>query len=304
MHKIFVVGLIFTMWFVLAGATYSQETHKKNVLTMGRFSDKAFKEQKQIMPIITYLASKLKDMGIEQGDVVLVRDNETVIEYLKEGKLDIVLETPFSAYQYKVKTNAIPILSVWRKGVGEYSSVIFVRKDSGIQQVEDLKGRVFAFEDPGSTSSYFLPKYTLKAKGLDLVGIDSSDSPVPEGKIGYVFAGSELNISNWVFFNKVDAGALSNSDWTDQKDNPEAYRKEFKIIYETLKVPRMLLVVREGINKKLLERIKEELLKMDKSKEGRDALKPFKVKKFTELSEGSLGHIENLLRKVSSEELY
>jgi phosphonate transport system substrate-binding protein len=303
MRNITVVSIIFYLGLILATTAYAQDITKKNVLTMGRFTDKVHKEQKQIEPIITLLASKLRDMGIERGEVVLLHDNETVIKNLKECKLDIVLETPFSAYLYKAKANATPILLASRKGVEEYNSYIFVRRDSGISRLEDLKGKIIAFEDPGSTSAYFLPMVSMELEDMDLVRIDSFDSPVPEDKIGYIFAGSELNISTWVYHNKVNAGALSSTDWPDQKDNPKAYRNEFEVIYETQKVPRLLVIVREGLDKKLVARIKEELLKMNKAEEGVNALKPFKINKFYEPPEGIEGifkSIEDLLIKAFS----
>jgi phosphonate transport system substrate-binding protein len=306
MRKIIVAGLILPLGFVLASA-HGQEVPKKSVLTMGRATDKVVKQGKRIEPIITYLASRLKDMGIERGEVVLAGDNkvETLIELLKEEKLDIVLETPFIVSTLKPKANLTLILLCWKGGVPEYNSFIFVRGDSGISRLEDLKGKIITFEDPGSTSAYFLPKFSMKAKGLDLVELPSFDSPIPKDKIGYLFAGSELNISSWVFYNKVAAGALSNLDWATSEENPEAYREEFEIIYETQKVPRMLVVVREALNEKLVARIKEELLKMDKSEEGREALKASKYSKFTELpggAEGILGPIEDLL-DASGEEI-
>ena len=294
MKKIIVAGLILTLSIVLTCITYGQEPSKKNVLTIGRFTDKAHKEQRQFEPIITFLASKLRDIGIERGEVVLLHDNETVIKNLKEGKLDIVLETPFSAYLYKAKANATPILLASRKGVEEYNSYIFVRRDSGISRLEDLKGKVIAFEDTGSTSAYFLPRFSMESEGMDLVRIDSFNSQVPLDKIGYVFAGSELNISTWVYHNKVNAGALSSTDWPDQRDNPKAYRNEFEVIYETKKVPRMLVMVREGLDEKLVVRIKEELLNIDKTEEGKNALKPFKINKFFEPP----GGIEGILKSI------
>ncbi len=188
--------------------------------------------------------------------------------------------------------------------VSEYNSFIFVRKDSGIRRLEDLKGKVIAFEDPGSTSAYFLPKYSIEEKGLDFLEIELSNFPVPEDKIGYVFAHQELNISSWVFFKKVDAGALSNLDWHNQEENPGAFRKEYKIIYETQKIPRMLVMAREGLDKIFVTRIKEELLNMDKSEEGREALKGgLKISKFVEIPEGLLESIENLFIEFMEEEV-
>ncbi len=301
MRKGIVVSyLIFFLCLVLGGTAYGGDAHKKSVLTIGRFSDKALKEQRQLGPIITYLASRLKDVGIEKGEVIYIRDNESVIKYLKDGSLDIVLETPFSAYLYKIEADATPILLVCRKGVAEYNSVIFVRKDSEISRLEDLKGKLIAFEDPGSTSAYFLPKVSMEAKSLDLVQVDHVVTAVPGDKVGYIFAGSELNISTWVFFGRVNAGALSNTEWLDQSDNPEAYRKHFKIIYETQKIPRMFVIIRKGLDKKLVGRVKEELLNMAGNEEGRKALKPFKLQEFLELPggvEAALKPIENLLAK-------
>ncbi len=304
MRKIIAVILIFTLEFVLINVTYGQKPPEKNTLTMGKATMKAQKGQEYIESIIKYLVSKIKDVGIDQGEVVLVRDNETVIGYLKEGKLDIVIETPFSAYIYMVGANATPILLAKREGVSEYNSFIFARKDSGIRRLEDLKGKVIAFEDPGSTSGYFLPKYSIEEEGLDCLEIESPNFSVPEDKIGYVFAGQELNISSWVFFKKVDAGTLSNLDWHNQEENPRAFKKEFKIIYETQKIPRMLVMAREGLDKILVTRIKEELLNMDKGEEGREALKGgLKISKFVEMPEGLLESVENLFIEFMEKEV-
>ncbi|MFH1783235.1 MAG: phosphate/phosphite/phosphonate ABC transporter substrate-binding protein [Candidatus Omnitrophota bacterium] len=288
MHRINLIGIVFCSLIMTGSLLLAEEAPKKTVLTMGRATDKVTKDHKKIEPIITYLASKLKDRGIEQGEVMLAGDNKnsTVIEYLKEGKLDLVLETLFSAILYEEEANALPILLIWREGISEYNTFIFVRKDSGIRGLEDLKGKIIAFEDPGSTSGYLLPKCTIKAKGFGMVKLDSFDSPVPEDKIGYVFSGSELNVSSWVFYKKVAAGALASPDWVTPDENPEAYRKEFNIIYETEKIPRMLVIVREGLDENLVARIKEELLNMDKTEEGREALKNYKINKFEDLPAG------------------
>lgn len=294
MNRAIVTGSILLLNFVFAGIAYNQESLQKNVITMGKVTQKVFKLQKDIEPIITYLASQLKDVGIERGEIVHVNDNKTMIRYLKEGKIDIVLETPFSAQMYRTEAKATPLLLVWRKEAVKYNSFIFVRKDSGINHLEDLKGRIIAFEDEGSTSAYFLPKFSMEAKGLNLAYVNYPNPSIPEGKAGYIFAGSELNISSWVFFQKVAAGAMSCSDWYDQEDNPRAYRKEFKIIYKTQKLPRMFVMVRTGLDERFVARVKEEILNMERSKVGKEALKEFDIKGFVELPKGVLRRIEHL----------
>ncbi len=304
MRKTVITGLILTLVFLRADITFGQGAAGKNVLTLGKATRKVSKQQKRMEPIIAYLASRLDDVGINRGELLLARDNEALIPYLQEGRVDVVLETPFSASLYEIKTKAVPILIARRQGVTEYKSVIFVRRDSGTRSLEDLKGRVIAFEDPGSTSAYLLPRLAIELEGFTLVEVRSPNSAVPEDKIGYVFAGEELNVSTWVFFGRVDAGALSSLDWDDQEDNPAPYRKEFEIIYETMSVPRMLVLVREGMDERLRDRITEELLNMDKDEEGREALKPYKISKFMELPEdmeNTFKPIEDFIIKTSAE---
>ncbi len=48
-----------------------------------------------------------------------------------------------------------------------YYSVAVTRADSGINSLDDAKGKSLAFADPNSTSGYLIPNATLKAEGKD-----------------------------------------------------------------------------------------------------------------------------------------
>jgi len=128
-------------------------------ITIGRATDHATRTQKQLQPLADYLAVRLDDVGIKHGNVLVSADNrmDTLIGYLWQGKIDLVITTPFPSAVYNMRAGMTPLVMAKRKGSFLYRSFIFVRRDSGIKSLGDLVGRVIAFEDPGSTSAYFLP---------------------------------------------------------------------------------------------------------------------------------------------------
>ncbi len=269
-----------------------QTTPEKTILTMGKATDDVIKAQKRLGPIVDYLASQLNDVGIREGELVLAGDNKvsTLIRYINEGQLDIAFDSVFPTLRIIDETNAIPILNVWRNGKETYRSLIIVKKNKGINQLEDLKGKLIAFEHPESTPSYFLPKFTLQTSGFDLVNLPAVTAPIDHDKIGYVFAKSEINMSAWVFYEKVDAAAFSSLDWNNPEDVPESYKKEFKILYQTQKVPTLVVMLNQNLDNKLKIRIKDELLKMHTTSEGKKALQnsKYKIARFTELTRDTL----------------
>jgi phosphonate transport system substrate-binding protein len=95
-------------------------------------------------------------------------DFNAVIEGLIGGNLDLAYLGP-SAYArvFLTNPNAVePILVRVNpdRSYGFYA-VAFSRIDSGINSIEDAKGRTLAFGDPNSTSGYLIPDFFLKKNG-------------------------------------------------------------------------------------------------------------------------------------------
>ena len=58
------------------------------------------------------------------------------------------------------------ILLTERNAVSRYNTLFFVRRDSPIQSLEDLRGRTLALQSTASTSAYMVPLTTLLAARL------------------------------------------------------------------------------------------------------------------------------------------
>ena len=259
----------------------------QKTITISKVTSHFRKQHQQLKPLIKYVAKQLKHMGIKKGKVLLARNNQELIKFVKEGKVDIVTETPFSSMLFIKKAGMKILLRSWKKGVSSYHSVIFVRKDSKIDSLEDLKGKVIAFEDPGSTTGYFLPKAETLKKGFPLVELNNYREKPPSDKIGYCFANGEVNTVHWVHQGVVAAGVLDNSEYQNPEKVPEKFMPDFKIIYATDEVPRALMLIRGNINPQLQREIKKILVNMKFSKEGRKAMwKMSKTVNFDEFPEG------------------
>jgi phosphonate transport system substrate-binding protein len=77
-----------------------------------------------------------------------------------------------------------------------YFSCLFTKKGNGIESLEDLRGRDFAFVDPASTSGHLAPKTLLLKSGLD-----------PDKEMNTVFAGSHPSSLLAVWNGSMEAGA-------------------------------------------------------------------------------------------------
>jgi len=139
----------------------------KDTLVIGKVTVSEREHIHQSMkPLVDYVASKLADFGIAKGDVFFARNNQEMIDALRKGKVDWVTDSTFSALILSEKTEAKIVLKRWHSRGSDYHGVIIVKKDSSVKGINDLRGKTIAFEDVGSTSSYFLPFMEFLNNGI------------------------------------------------------------------------------------------------------------------------------------------
>ena len=263
----FIICLMFGwMW----GMTYCQSTaafdvqaddvSQGHVLVIGKVSNNPKKHYRYLKPIADYAAKKMSDVGVTKARVLMARDNEQMIRYLMQGKVDWVTETVFSAIIYKQYADAEFLVKKWKKCVPDYHTVFFTRKDSSIHTLSDLKGKKVAFEDMGSTTAFYYPASALIKSGLELIALTSPLDSSPKDKVGYVFGDQEINISTWVYRNMVDAGTFNNLDWEKDDHIRASFREEMRIFHTLPVLPRAIEVVRKDLDPAIKNRLKDILL--------------------------------------------
>jgi len=116
-------------------------------------------------PFVNYLA---KELGTKVT-LRIAQDYAAVIEGQKAGQIHIGYYGPSSfarAIQTGAKVEAFA-QDVNLDGTKGYYSVLWVKKDSTAQKIEDLKGKNLCLVDPNSTSGNNVPRFAMNKMGMN-----------------------------------------------------------------------------------------------------------------------------------------
>ena len=295
---------IFTFAFGIidGGKTLAQTSGRveAQIFTLGIVSQIHQKEiENHFRDFAGYVGRKLSATSKIEGKIIVAPTPPQLAALLAEKKVDFYMESPYPTYVINdVHGAGTLLLRRWKGGMAEYRALIFTKRNSATRRLEDLRGRIIAFEDPGSTSGYFLPKFFLSRSGFKLAEKSRMESNVSPGEIGYIFAHSQGALIDLVLTDQVAAGAFSDDDHAalDEKK-----KSNIGILAETERLPRHLLSIRKDLAPGLAKRLEEILLSMHEDPEGRRILeKTDQTTKFDLLPGGEAAMRRRLLETFYS----
>jgi phosphate/phosphite/phosphonate ABC transporter binding protein len=204
----------------------------------------------QFSPFLEQIA---KDIDKKTGKTVRIDgqvfagDYLSSIRKLARGELDLVRFGPVSYVQARRRNRAVQLLAMELEGGdGQHTheSYIFVRSDSGINAVSQLRGKRVAFADPYSTSGTIYFKAELVKDGLTSSDVDSIRYDRHDALI------------NAVRDRQVDAGCTRYSYFATATND---FPGQLKII-GTVEVPNKPWVARQGLDETTFEALQDSLL--------------------------------------------
>lgn len=266
-----------------------------NTLYLGSVGDNPDKELREFQGLSQYLEKHVKDIGFDNVGVVITSNEKEMAALISQEKVHLYIDSPFPAITVERLVGSRIFLRRWKKGVSQYRSVVFSRKDSGIDSFDAMKGKIIAFEEPFSTSSYFLPKAMISSQGLSLVET-SPGSLVPDNRIGYTFSDDDQNSMVWVLRKKVPVAAMSEQSF---KKLAKKRLGDLKVIGTSAWVPRHVVSHSPGLSSQQVKVIKAVLIHMEDTDEGRQVLQQFSnTTRFDDFDgdiEQHLSHIKRLI---------
>jgi phosphonate transport system substrate-binding protein len=149
-----------------------------------------------------------------------------------------------------------------RYGSNSYKGQINVRADSGIESLDDLKGKVMCWVDPNSTSGYIIPRIMLKANGVDP---DTDFSQTIE-------AGSHNNVVTQVYNGDCDAGATFADARGSIEDDVPDVKEKVVVLAETTDIPNDSVSFIKDLPDDTRQKLVDALLEIAQTEEGQAAL--------------------------------
>ena len=228
-------------------------------------SEDAQQVMQNAQPIVEILR---KQLGMEIQPFVAT-DYTGIVEALRVNKLDIAFLTPASYVFAKNEANVRVVLKSERDGIPYYYAAIIVRADSGIKNLEDLRGKSFAFGDSLSTTGNVIPRQMFKQRGID---------PVRDFK-HILFSGGHDATVLAVLNGKVDAGATyanspdgNDTAWMRYLKNSEEVKKIRAIAFSE-PIPADNLVISANLDATLAKKIETTFIELSRDPAGKKMLR-------------------------------
>ncbi|MEO5338999.1 MAG: phosphate/phosphite/phosphonate ABC transporter substrate-binding protein [Magnetococcus sp. MYC-9] len=287
-------GWLFCSWVLLAGMAHGANAS----LTIGSISGDPAKEIRQFLPFAHHLAARLAPQGIEKGQVRVAADMQEMAAWLREGRVDIYLDSPLPSVVVNRWAGSNMVLRRWKQGKEAYHAAIFVNRESPIRELSQLAGQLIAFKDPFSSSSYLMPRLAMEQAGLQLVEMGDAQGKVPAGKTGFVFTNDRETSLFWVTMGKAAAGAMAPEELEKQAKGD---RDKLRIIHETFALPRHVVNLRGDLPEPLAKAVVHALLSMEQETTGRNVLENFeKTSRFDTIPPDILTRLQQLTPTILS----
>jgi phosphonate transport system substrate-binding protein len=167
----------------------------------------------------------------------------------------------------------------------KYHAVIFTRPESNLQNIQDLKGKSFAFGARMSTQGHLIPRKMLEDAGITLKDLSR-----------YVYTNSHTNTVRAVLNGEYDAGGIQ-----DTLAKQLSAEGKIKILKISRPYPSSLIAYNGAVDSKVVEAVRSALLDFEPMERHKDILVDWDKTEmplgFTTVSEYEFYNVAILARK-------
>jgi phosphonate transport system substrate-binding protein len=274
--------------FVLLALVVLAPAAEAGELTVGLIPEQnVFKQMERYKPIAEYIENKTR---IKIRFTVLPRYGNIIQSFTSEH-MDAAFWGSFTGAMAIEKLGVEPIVRpLWFDGTSTYHGYIFVRKDSGIENVKDMKGKRIVFVEKATTAGYVFPLAYFKEHG-----VKNLDEYFAE----HYFAGSHDAAIVAVLNKKMDIGCAKNTIFNLVAERDPRVKEELIILAESPKVPSNGLGVRRDLDAVTKSKLTRAFLNMSDDHDGKDILTRFGAIRFIHTSKADYGPVFQATKRAN-----
>src|SRR5512138_2159859 len=155
MSRRLLLALAFGLLLALPTVATAQARPSRPRILIGLIPElNIFKQKARFRPLGEYLSRKI---GVPVEFTILSRYGN-IIESFQSERMDGAFFGSFTAALAIEKLGVVPLARpVNLDGTSTYHGYLFVRKDAGISEVEQMRGKRMAFVDRATTAGYVFP---------------------------------------------------------------------------------------------------------------------------------------------------
>lgn len=284
-HVLHLLFLVTILSLCMSSLSFAQPAQQK--ILIGILPEMNVFKQKQRFKLLGEHLSRKTGTKIE---FTILSRYGNIIERFTAEKMDGAFFGSFTGALAIKRLGVVPLVRpVNLDGESTYHGYLFVRKDSGIKDVQGMRHKKMAYVDKATTAGYIFPLAYLREQGITDTDHFFSET---------FFSGSHDAAISAVLNRKADVGAAKHSIYDRERVHDPRVDRELVILAKSLHVPSNGLCVRSGLPDDIRNKLKSALLNLHTDPAGKAVLQQFGALKFIETTANDYQPVFDMARKA------
>ncbi len=244
------------------------------------------KQMERHTPLGRYLEKKT---GL-QVEIRPISNYGQLYEEMRDGKIDAGFFGSFVYVMTRARMGIIPLARpVTPEGKSTYTGVLFARRDSGIRNPAEMKGKTIALVDPATTAGYLAQKEYLLSRGIDL-----------DREMKILWTTNHEAAIRAVLSHQADVGGAKDTVVSRFRRENRVFDAVVEIIARSPKkeVPENTLAVRPGLDSSTRDKLRQALLSMQGDPQAAPVLAKFGASRFIPTDDHDFKPLYELVRRM------